>query len=310
MQSIVTTCLKTKKEKFLSFHKTKNGYNYKKIKCLFFYKITHHGNKKLQKSQIEKIDFLVSIYGDFKTDFQANKWFFVSGDFLPDGNYPEIICSIKSRAGHCIYPLEKPIPVNHVALLGTVRKTFFINEKRNVCKVPLRLFYKNNNNLYIDVKAFGKAAQTLEQNLERGSKIAVTGSLLVNSFTDKQGSNRNKLEISLISFSLTEREDIYQNNKQIKTKNIKQVNEFNQEDSYIKIKYQCGHTEDFEISVLSEDLKKKRYIPKKCDYCEEEDLPSEILYEEPFDEQVNDVENIQPTLETIEWIDNGIFDEY
>lgn len=51
------------------------------------------------------------------------------------------------------------------------------------------------NTYWHTIKAWGKLAELMSQNLKKGSQVAIKGKLVTNSYTDKEGVNRYSTEV-------------------------------------------------------------------------------------------------------------------
>lgn len=56
---------------------------------------------------------------------------------------------------------------------------------------------------FVDLNAFGKQAETINQYMSKGSGILVEGRLKLEQWTSKEGQNRSKLSVVVENFSFT-----------------------------------------------------------------------------------------------------------
>lgn len=55
---------------------------------------------------------------------------------------------------------------------------------------------KNDNTVFIDLKAWDKTADFLSRNARKGSPVAIVGEIAVDNYTDKQGQKQSRLYIN------------------------------------------------------------------------------------------------------------------
>jgi len=100
---------------------------------------------------------------------------------------------------------------NKVILMGNLTKdpeTAIIGEDTHVTNMRMavnRVFMKNNQKaeevLYIDMKAFGKMAETLAKYCKKGTPLHVEGRLKLDEWQDKTtGDKRSKIYVRLENF--------------------------------------------------------------------------------------------------------------
>lgn len=87
--------------------------------------------------------------------------------------------------------------MNSVNLIGNVvrdaeLRTFQKDGKEGrVAKFSLAIYYSKTRTDFVDVDAFDWAAEAAEKYATKGAKVAVSGSLLQDSWTDKDGNARS-----------------------------------------------------------------------------------------------------------------------
>jgi single-strand DNA-binding protein len=100
---------------------------------------------------------------------------------------------------------------NHITLIGNVGQTPTVKTLQSgtrVIEFPLATndHYRNREGEKVQrtewhkIKAYGKVVDTLEQYVDKGSKLAVTGSLRYNKWTDSNNQARVVAEIMLDGF--------------------------------------------------------------------------------------------------------------
>ena len=70
----------------------------------------------------------------------------------------------------------------------------FTSDGKAVCSVSMAIS-RDDKTLWMRVSVFGKTAEAVGNYLHKGSKIAVTGYLKENKFTDKDGNKRSTIEV-------------------------------------------------------------------------------------------------------------------
>ena len=101
---------------------------------------------------------------------------------------------------------------NKVILLGNLTRDPELRvtaEGQSICKLGLatnRSFKDKEGNLrdettYVDIDAFGRQAETIAQYLNRGNPILIEGRLRYDQWEGPGGEKRNKLKVTLESFT-------------------------------------------------------------------------------------------------------------
>lgn len=90
--------------------------------------------------------------------------------------------------------------MNKVILIGNLTKDAelkFVNGNA-ITKFTIAVSrgYKNDDKTdFINCVAFGKIAENIAQYTTKGSKVAVDGSIRINSYTDKENNKRTSMEV-------------------------------------------------------------------------------------------------------------------
>lgn len=95
--------------------------------------------------------------------------------------------------------------LNIVALQGNlVRDAELVGEEKNVARFSIAVnngFGDNQTTSFVDCVAFGKTAAIIGEHFTKGKQVLVNGQLHQNSWEDKEGNKRSKLEVRLNSFN-------------------------------------------------------------------------------------------------------------
>ena len=94
--------------------------------------------------------------------------------------------------------------MNRVNLLGRITKDIELKETENNVKytrfsIAVNRNYKNEDGEYeadfFNVIAWRKTAEIISEHFNKGSRIAISGKLQMNKYTDKDGNERTSVEI-------------------------------------------------------------------------------------------------------------------
>ena len=94
--------------------------------------------------------------------------------------------------------------MNNVFLIGRLAREFelrYSQAGKAVANTAIAVesgFGDNKRTDFINLVAFGKLAEVVAQNLTKGSQVAITGELRINSYEDKQG-NKKRAEQVVVS---------------------------------------------------------------------------------------------------------------
>lgn len=95
--------------------------------------------------------------------------------------------------------------MNKVELMGRLVKDIELKKGKNdniYGTFTLAVGRKESKDVtdFIDCVAFGKLAETISKYTEKGNRLIVTGSLHFDTYTDKEGKNRNIVSIIVNDF--------------------------------------------------------------------------------------------------------------
>lgn len=106
--------------------------------------------------------------------------------------------------------------VNIVGNIGHDLELKQTNSGKSVLNFNIAVRQYNGDTSWFRVTAWEKLAETINQYCQKGSKVGVSGYLLENKFTDKEGNNRSSVEINAqsVDFMDAKKENGQQNNYQ------------------------------------------------------------------------------------------------
>lgn len=80
--------------------------------------------------------------------------------------------------------------------------------------IGVRGNFKKDETNFIQIEAWGKSAELIEQYCQKGSKILVMGELKQDRFEDKEGNKREKLKVNVDKFEFLDGKQSNQQSKQ------------------------------------------------------------------------------------------------
>jgi len=95
---------------------------------------------------------------------------------------------------------------NRTILIGNLTRDFEVRYTSDQAAVVSntiavnRKYNDKNETTFVDITAFGKAAETMNQYLSKGSSVLIEGRLHQNNWTAQDGSKRSKLIVIVESF--------------------------------------------------------------------------------------------------------------
>lgn len=98
--------------------------------------------------------------------------------------------------------------MNQVNLIGNTTSAIELRNTQNgtaFCRFSLAVRRDKDTTDFIDCEAWKTTAETLAKYVEKGDKLAVTGSLKVSSYTDKDGQNRRSWSVLVREFEFMQR---------------------------------------------------------------------------------------------------------
>lgn len=98
--------------------------------------------------------------------------------------------------------------MNQVNLIGNTTSAIELRNTQNgtaFCRFSLAVRRDKDTTDFIDCEAWKTTAETLSKYVEKGDKLAVSGSLKVSSYTDKDGQNRRSWSVLVREFEFMQR---------------------------------------------------------------------------------------------------------
>lgn len=107
---------------------------------------------------------------------------------------------------------------NQVILTGNITNDLEVKAagQSQVLKFGLgvRGNFKKDETNFIQIEAWGKSAELIEQYCQKGSKLLVIGELKQDRFEDKEGNKREKLKVNVDRFEFLDGKQSNQQSKQ------------------------------------------------------------------------------------------------
>lgn len=107
---------------------------------------------------------------------------------------------------------------NQVILTGNITNDLEIKPagQSQVLKFGLgvRGNFKKDETNFIQIEAWGKSAELIEQYCQKGSKLLVIGELKQDRFDDKEGNKREKIKVNVDRFEFLDGKQSNQQSKQ------------------------------------------------------------------------------------------------
>ena len=98
--------------------------------------------------------------------------------------------------------------MNQVIILGNITNDLELRATStgtSIVSFSLAVRRDKDNTDFIPCSAFGKTAELLKKYCSKGSKLAVSGSLRQNSYTDKEGNKRSSLNVLVNTIQLLDK---------------------------------------------------------------------------------------------------------
>lgn len=98
--------------------------------------------------------------------------------------------------------------MNQVIILGNITNDLELRATStgtNIVSFNLAVRRDKDNTDFIPCSAFGKTAELLNKYCSKGSKLAVSGSLRQNSYTDKEGNKKSSLNVLVNTIQLLDK---------------------------------------------------------------------------------------------------------
>lgn len=107
---------------------------------------------------------------------------------------------------------------NQVILTGNITNDLEVKPagQSQVLKFGLgvRGNFKKDETNFIQIEAWGKSAELIEQYCQKGSKLLVVGELKQDRFEDKEGNKREKIKVNVDRFEFLDGKQSNQQSKQ------------------------------------------------------------------------------------------------
>lgn len=107
---------------------------------------------------------------------------------------------------------------NQVILTGNITNDLEVKPagQSQVLKFGLgvRSNFKKDETNFIQIEAWGKSAELIEQYCQKGSKLLVVGELKQDRFEDKEGNKREKIKVNVDRFEFLDGKQSNQQSKQ------------------------------------------------------------------------------------------------
>lgn len=107
---------------------------------------------------------------------------------------------------------------NQVILTGNITNDLEVKAagQSQVLKFGLgvRSNFKKDETNFIQIEAWGKSAELIEQYCQKGSKLLVVGELKQDRFEDKEGNKREKIKVNVDRFEFLDGKQSNQQSKQ------------------------------------------------------------------------------------------------
>lgn len=107
---------------------------------------------------------------------------------------------------------------NQVILTGNITNDLEVKAagQSQVLKFGLgvRGNFKKDETNFIQIEAWGKSAELIEQYCQKGSKLLVIGELKQDRFEDKEGNKREKIKVNVDKFEFLDGKQSSQQSKQ------------------------------------------------------------------------------------------------
>lgn len=107
---------------------------------------------------------------------------------------------------------------NQVILTGNITNDLEVKAagQSQVLKFGLgvRSNFKKEETNFIQIEAWGKSAELIEQYCQKGSKLLVVGELKQDRFEDKEGNKREKIKVNVDRFEFLDGKQSNQQSKQ------------------------------------------------------------------------------------------------
>jgi single-strand DNA-binding protein len=91
--------------------------------------------------------------------------------------------------------------MNVIALAGNVGRDSdikYLESGTIICTNSLAVRKTKDETLWIDIKAFGKTAETMGEYVKKGSKIAITGKFDIETWNDRETNDKRSKPVVLI----------------------------------------------------------------------------------------------------------------
>lgn len=107
---------------------------------------------------------------------------------------------------------------NQVILTGNITNDLEVKAagQSRVLKFGLgvRSNFKKDETNFIQIEAWGKSAELIEQYCQKGSKLLIVGELKQDRFEDKEGNKREKIKVNVDRFEFLDGKQSNQQSKQ------------------------------------------------------------------------------------------------